>query len=124
MSTDNLDSLPDAQLDEAFIREVCGWEWSEGSTTTMFPACWYNEHGNPVSPTPKFCGSVDAVLPWLEKYEGFWLAKNDVDEPGNIGVCLTMHHPPRKTYAIAPTFAKAAVICLLRARRAEKGAQS
>lgn len=134
---DQLDSLTDSALAEAFAVEVAGWKnrfathddpiqrggsrlpnhfgpsvmawWHEDSA--RFPGVY-------VAPPP-FATSVDAVLPWLEKaphveithINGVWVISVHAD----VYVCSGQ--------ADAPTFARAACLALLRAARAKKGQQ-
>lgn len=68
-------------------------------------------------PIPSFATSADAVLPWLEKRHP-WRA----DCCGEYGVMVQVWRGPRPDgicyeIANAPTFARAACIALIRAKR-------
>lgn len=132
-AADNLDSLPDAQLDELFRREVCGW-YPEPCNK----AFWRTHHPKENDPfegyigkepshyhsrsLPPFCASADSVLPWLEKWD--WdCAWNRADYLIRIFKYPRHNREDAQWWAAGKTFARCAVIALLRARRAEKGAQ-
>lgn len=127
MSTnDNLDGLSDAALSEAFAVEVAGWTHSvaDASRGTRW---WSDEKGGHISPYSdpdsgfSFATSADAVLPFLEKGVSWHSAFH-----AGAGYMVT-HSSQCGQYIgecdAAPrvTFARAACIALIRAKRAEKG---
>ncbi len=89
---DNLDSKTDAGLDELFAVEVTG-----------------------ARRTPPFCADANAVLPWLEKCAEV----SSVFEDGSWFVGIEEKPASHTSFVCASslTFARAAVIALLRAKR-------
>ncbi len=69
---------------------------------------------------PAFCADANAVLPWLEKEHEV----SKVFECGEwfVGIERSVTHEGSFASATAKTLARAAVIALLRAKRAQKGA--
>ncbi len=109
---DNLDTLSDAQLNDAFAVEVMTLLCTEGHwhSKPVFPGAAVTHHR-----IHMLCADANAVLPWLEKH-GHAGAEF---RGGSWFVFLwSMADVPQAT---APTFARAAVIALLRAKRAQKG---
>ncbi len=122
-----LDTMPDAALNELFAVEVAGWRggfvlWGNPSGGGIpygndAVGCW--------SPLPEFAVSADAVLPWLEK-AAIWSNESvSFDDTAQRHYCrVTLQ---RRGGAIgdvgcvarASTFARAAVIALICAKRAE-----
>lgn len=123
MSTDNLDTLRDAELSEVFAVEYAGWR-------EIHPcSCGVQKRGT--SPegkcihVPPFATSADAVLPFLNKWR--WMAGNGQplasirDNDGLMVKMVKICEPDLGLpHAVAPTFARAACIALIRSRRAEK----
>jgi len=117
MNTDQLDGLTDAEISEPFAVEYLGWRFKENSEE-LRPNAWIDPQGHAYYNEPyypPFATSSDAVLPYATprfgcgKMEGGgWMASAHTAS----GDILT---------AKAPTFARAACIALLRAKRAEKG---
>jgi hypothetical protein len=106
------DSLTDAQLNELFAVEVAGW--SSGGWSA-----WHKEDEGTdrVIREPAFTTDANAVLPWLEK-GGEWQASKRQGQ-----WMVSFYEPKGDMYAhlsVAPTFARAAVIALIRAVRASK----
>lgn len=67
-TTDDLEAMTDAQLNELFAVEYAGWEWQDGNAPSMFPPRWRMPDGMWTRELV-FCTDLNAVLPWLEKYE-------------------------------------------------------
>lgn len=106
MNTDTLDQATDAELNELFSHEVAGWI---KSVVTNKP------DGHPwMKSPPIFATDANAVLPWLEKC-GPW--KADQSPPDGVWVSVDR---PAFAQAYADTFARAACLALIRARRAGK----
>lgn len=101
MSKDNLDTLPNCEISALFAKEVAGWTDAE------------LEIGNPT-----FSLFADEVLPWL-KHVVFSVSRT-AGGGEELGYYMKILFTPIQ--ASAPTFARAACIALIRARRAEKGA--
>ena len=103
--SDELDQLSDAALSERFAVEVAGI-WPENYSPEL--------HGI-------FATSADAVLPMLRNYEYVDVSREHEDPPREWCVVLSVTRESRPIYfGQAPTFARAACIALLRAKRAEK----
>jgi hypothetical protein len=141
---DDLDSLPDAQLDElcavaeGWQKTICSAQnfierggmrfpnyfW-EGEATAWWHPTDENATGVYGKP-PNYCGSFERVRAALEKHKtvsvtwtsGSW----DVTIYDEVGEGETFDMPIIGE-ADDPCLGRAAVVCLLRARRAEKGAQ-
>jgi hypothetical protein len=143
---DQLDQLTDAELSEAFAVEVAGWTWrhSPGAhavpTRKMLcppsyvsPTAWGElifkaGEGLPTAagiivdrfaPFPPFTTSADAVLPWLKK-AGAWGNKYSPAGGHEVSCYRWSGDKDRVEWfgATAPTFARAACISLIRAKRA------
>lgn len=110
MTPDNLDTLSDAELNECFAVEVAGWTSYDGRRL--------------ISPQPRrrivippdFVFDANAVLPWLEKAGNpkiHWAYFGDPEWQ------VSLFPNGTEVVAIAPTFARAAAIALIRAKRAE-----
>lgn len=107
MSPDGLEQKTDAELNEIFVAEVCDVKFFDDGV---------NHHLT----TWPFCSDANAVLPWLEK-QRWHTAPRYPAEPYSVAVRL----PPGVLVGgvdwdagQAPTFARAAVIALIRAKRA------
>jgi hypothetical protein len=131
--SDELDSLTNAQLSEAFAVEVDGWK--RGTTIEGKPALWPPDKEPPtkrkqgmwpygISVGDRFATSTDAVLPFLDKHP--WNARNGVDYcDGHHRVTITgIGRPGIVSEAFSTTFARAACIALIRAARAQNGSHA
>jgi hypothetical protein len=134
MSTDNLDSLSDAELSERVAVECAGYVKTDDpdhSTAHGSPQVWWDEKkkrcliSEPYSlnvyghtrynhswKTAAFATDANAVLPLFEKTTGWACYDRD-----GWAVRLKQAEP-----ALAQTLARSICIALLRAARAEKGA--
>lgn len=132
MSNDNLGTLSDSLLSEAFAIEVAGWTKVRRTIRGAgAPEREPSPYGFPpgknyeCSVTP-FATSADAVLPWLEKYG---VSHQYTPERGHIFMLYSdgFAHGARCQYCVGhymepsprTTFARAACLALIRARRAE-----
>lgn len=126
--SDDLDSKSDAQLNEAFAVEVAGWRaiknlGGAGGFLAIDPRgeCYIDLGGTPgraiALNAPNFCIHAEAVLPCLEKGTVSASRVDITDTPDAWRVTV-----PGAT-AFGSSFARASVIALLRAKRAEKGPQ-
>lgn len=116
--TDNLDSLPDSELNQLFAVEV-------ECCTRVAPAQWVRDAKRRIwgsrpgesfrFPLPEYCTDANAVLPWLGTD---W----DVRARNGSHVRVTYYRPSEQIEGEANngSFARAAVIALIRARRAGK----
>jgi hypothetical protein len=122
--TPELESMPDAQLAEVFAVECAGWtkltdEWRDkhfwSDKYKWLPAGEYPA----VSPVREcfFATSADAVLTFLEAARDWRAYRDQYSEVIRVSVGLVCVN-----IGVAPTFARAACIALIRAKRAQKGA--
>ncbi len=95
--TDNLDTLSDAELNRAFTIEVTGEHFTHGTEE-------------------KFCTDANAVLHWLEK-AGSWTQDFDPFVPIPMRYRVYLRRFDIEGVASIP--ARAAVIALIRAKRAQ-----
>jgi hypothetical protein len=115
--TDELDQLSDAALSEVFAVEVAGW------TRTGMKArhlAWNPPAKFPGFTPPPYATSADAVLPHLDA-DG-WGEMNHTRGNGQWRVRVKPMGVVGFAEGRAPTFARAACIALIRAKRAVKGA--
>lgn len=111
-----LDKLPERQLDETFALEVAGWQhkegqsswsWIVGGTTSVF------RQG-----VPPFSGDDALVWPFLRKEDNVEVQSY---RWGGVSVRIRRCNPWATVgKAHADTFARAAVIALIRAKRAKE----
>ena len=118
--TDELDTMTDPELSEAFATEMAGCK-KEGPILIAAKrgaifANWKNANGDWVC-EPSFATDANAVFPWLEKHQtanafvfGFWTVRIVCPCPRNIKILAE---------AEAKTFQRAACIALIRSKRAE-----
>lgn len=120
--SDNLDTLRNRELDDLFAVEVCEWESRPDGYGEYNYWCLKVAPYTQQKKTCSFHPSTDAnaVLPWLERVE-WWESVHDtsmviapyaVTAYTDDSACFIGH---------GATFSRAAVIALLRAKRAEKG---
>lgn len=121
--SDALDTLPDAALSEVFAVEVAGWteiRYEEGENVDIEGRCIYpwsgirgrNSKGERDF-IPHFATSTDAVLPYLEKH-------NEVFVEFFAATKLWQVLIVGKDRGVSTTFARAAGLALIQAKRAEK----
>jgi len=139
MNPDNLDTLSDTELSEAFAVEVAGWTLKPffpavpSEDIPEGPTLWHDKNGFAEADQdgraipPPFATSADAVSPWLERAKGADAVR--VYQKGANGLVdeslpLLWMVTAATYYATAPTFARAACIALLRASRAEARKES
>lgn len=118
MNNDQLDSMTDAELSQAVAVECAGYGLdADGWFVPPLPrriALLAHE-------LPDFATSADAVLPLINAVEYQWSAGNDgVGSTESCWCNVTTRHGTFKGWQ--STFARAACIALLRAKRAGKGA--
>lgn len=143
MSADTLDSLTDAELSELFAVEVAGftnirdgypWEVNDEppEVRRVGRVKLFDSDSLPTDPVevPDFATSADAVLPWLEKTR--WAGHSN----GMTGSTNGYPHASIDIYllgglarargecfhgdSLTRSFARAACLALLRAKRASK----
>ena len=133
MKPDNLDQLSDAQLSETFAAEVVG------ARTIMHPegALVHVHESIPLGMcnAGDFATSADAVLPWMEKVTfrveynpncpSKYLIRMSGKGRGRIdGLSyygIGGNAPTKDSLTFGSTFARAACIALIRAKRAGEG---
>lgn len=129
--SENLDTMSDAELNELFAVEIAGW-----TIKRFWPSCdmrtdtskpchqWYRPDGSLYSSDPWFCTDANAVLPWLAKMNSAsavlrtWIATPDWCV--TIKECVGENGERLEAQGVAPTFARAAVLALIRINRATK----
>ncbi len=143
--TDDLDSKSDGELNELFSVEVAGFvlftgvgeppmseaqraePWCQRTRDGIFyigEPYKLSHHHAPQTwgymwTRPKYCADANAVLPWLKK----WHSGHGWN--GETYVVTVTHLNPhlresRQWFGMSPSFARASVIALLRAKRAEQ----
>lgn len=115
-STRSLETRSDAQLNELFAIEVAGWRSLVGSTNEGWLGIPPASRGY-AEAVPNWCGDPQKVLLWLGK---------DWDVRTRNGVVrVTVYRPSEESEGEATdyNFARACVIAVIRAKRAEKGSQ-
>ncbi len=124
--SDNLDQLSDAALSEVFAVEVAGFLpmdhmlWDVGAC--RLPFCRERSDGRWIATgNLPFATSADAVLPCMRDIQ--WTARNGHDYCDEMHRVTILRNGSGHIIAeaFAPTFARAACIALIRAKRAEKG---
>lgn len=132
--TDDLDNKTDRELNEIFAEEVAGWTPHRGLMHTEF-----SRGSEWLTDAPRFCTDANAVLPWLGNHH--WRGNSNGCSGSNSDryphyTIFVTERPVAECPErfgrehcgdsfvgdlIAPSFARAAVIALIRAKRAEKG---
>lgn len=128
MTTDDLDSKSDRELDELFAVEVgCHIRPAKGHRLIAEDGYLLilDRKGKRVSKhaTPAVTTDANAVLPWLSKF--IWEAQGHAVGFGNtcrVWLPGTVVLEVKSHAGSSPTFPRAAVLALLRAKRAEKSA--
>lgn len=130
-----LESLPDAQLEELFALEIAGWkrvELSQSDKELKVAArftkpgemdCVRWVRGNLGGDKwPNFCASADAVFPHLEEFEYVDISKEHDDpvKKWTVAIAKTREGTPL-FFASSPTIPRSAVIARLKASRAGRG---
>lgn len=125
MNPDDLDAKTDAELNELFLREVAGW-FPEPNNKSFWRTHWPRDNDNfkgyqGPEPShfhnvmlPRPCTDANAVLPWLEKEKRWEINYFGDAQWKEKAYCAEV----RGFRVLAPTFARAAVLALLRAKRA------
>ena len=120
MTPDSLESLSDQALSEVFAVEVAGWsDFGEHSRAwgcrTGFPPLGEGCMG----PCPPFATSADAVLPHLEKWH---VESANLLTQGWLTIVKANAASREYQRGIAPTFARAVCLALIKTHRAAKSA--
>lgn len=115
MST--LNEMTDNQLSEAFAVEVAGWKLREPVTREVrmvSPWGWYDGSGM-LQFEPKFATDANQTLFWLQgKYWFAWTPPCPEEENGTLSI---QHWVRNRVTVRASTFARAACMALIAARR-------
>ena len=123
MNTDNLDQLDDAKLSGLFAEKVARLK-SICIKAIVNPRIEHYTYSAPTKDNPylrlqipSFATSADAVLPWLDKH-GEWYHAYDPFSVGDGVHWINLRLNDGKFLNdAAPTFARAACIALIRAKR-------
>lgn len=116
MNTDDFSAKTDRELEELFVREIAAWHNGD-EKNGEYRGYQYDAKGNITQlglHVPCFCSSADAVMPWLERWRYADLEWNRITESWQVSL------QRGEFVGRADTFARAAVIALIRAKRAEK----
>ena len=84
---------------------------------------WKSERGNQVCALVEqldFAASADAVLPYMRSYEYVDISREHEDPPREWCVVVAVTRESRIYIGQSPSFARAACIALILAKRAEK----
>jgi hypothetical protein len=107
----DLETLTDAELNILFAVEVCGWKRNDSHTWPLMDAEEY-----PRVCTPYYCDAPSYVLKSLEAYS--WSCDAETVGTQRQVTVMVLHGEHSVAQGTAPTFARAAVIALLAAKRA------
>lgn len=135
MSADNLDSLSDDQLIEAFAVEVAGFTFAShhrNAWKTRGQGIFTSPNKNSItikwekgnyggSHLPPFATSADAVLPWLDKYDCFTITKHVTGFGYTVEIFQDGDSQPVGRHSGGSNAARTACIALIRMTRAQKG---
>jgi len=117
--SDELDSLEDHQITNTFRQEVAGMYFGSSEKRGDPEMTWRMlDTENLVSFPPDFATSADAVLIYLDK-EWMWFASKRED--GKHVVTIMLNRDDSIT-VVADTFPRAACECMIKRKRAQKGA--
>jgi hypothetical protein len=119
--TDQLDRKTDDEISGIFAKEAAGWKHyrnmhGESVLADSLDSALMGMDGPPI-----FAIDANAMLPWLEKYRYFDLIKRDDDFMISIYLDVNKNFIITGATGMAKTFARAACIALIRAKRSEKG---
>lgn len=122
MTTDDLDTKTDRELDELFASDFLGRKISRETGQAFMSAQCSNPNFDAWMAIPSFTTDANMVLPWLcrglVRYEYLNGARHEhrhqIRVPDRTGIWMA----PARSH----TFPRAAVIALLRAKRSEKSA--
>lgn len=123
MNTDNLDQLSDAALSEAFAVECAGLKnvcfESIGYVPVLVADRQWADPYQGFDLVPPFATSADAVLPFLSA-NGAWGSDYNPTSKCRVSVYQWQDDKTKMEWhhGHAPTFARAACIALIRAKRA------
>jgi|SRR5688572_17203357 len=112
---DQLDAMQDQQLNELFAKHVCNY-LILGSVIEGEILCGVRgTPGNGAFHLPSFCTNVNAVLPWLEKWQV--TAEHIADRP--LSWHVLCEDDELCYVGRAKTFGRAAVLASIRAKLAQ-----
>jgi hypothetical protein len=111
--TDELDKMSEAELNRIFAVEVAGWH----ADLPIQYTSGYRPGSDRPEPIPPYATDANAVLPWLEKNDSWHGGYDGTGGP----ITYECEVFSRASYfkAMAPTFARAACVSLIRAKRAQ-----
>ena len=123
MNTDNLHQLDDAELSGLFAEEVARIK-NIFVKALVNPRIEHYTYSAPTGdnphlrlPVPSFATSADAVLPWLEKHGGWCHVYAPFSVSRGVHYIVLLLNDGKCLNGTAPTFARAACIALIRAKR-------
>lgn len=123
---DDLDQKTDDEISAILALEVAQWTYWPADSLDFRSHEHWRDSENEVHVEPAFATDASAVLPWLEK----WQKEEDPSRHrlvkmayghGYLGVghFCTMHGEDHLHVGYAPSFARAACVALIRAKRAQ-----
>ena len=121
--TDELDTLTDTQLSEAFAVEVAGWTKNVHEGCDVIPygyVDWEDAEGKTHDKYPTFATDANAVLPWMERAHclASYLVVAEIGLRWTVGT-IVVTKTLDMIEGVAETLPRAACIALIRAKRKE-----
>ena len=121
---DELESLSPTELDKVFALEVAGWTeiLKRVDRSHDEPAheywWWRTTDGREAACPDRFSSDANAVLPFLKGFHAYdWHIDKEERERIGSNVCVALINAP---CSMAPTFARAACLALIKAKRASR----
>jgi len=128
VNTDNLDKLTDAELSGLFAKKVARLKNISVKAIANPRIEHYTYSAAPTKdnphlrlPVPSFATSADAVLPWLNKHGGWCHVYAPFSVSRGVHYIVLLLNDGKSLNVTAPTFARAACLALIRAKRATGG---
>ena len=116
-TNDQLDGMPDQQLNELFANQVCCYSLMASIIDGVVLCGVSGSTGTATFPLPSFCTNANVVLPWLEKWHVTAEHVAESPLPWQV-VCEDDEHC---YVGRGATFPRAAVLAVLRAISARPG---
>lgn len=114
---DQLEEMQDQQLNELFANHVCSYSIMASVIDGVVLCGARDTPGTGAFPLPSFCTNANAVLPWLEKWHT--TAEHIPDRP--LPWEVLCEDDDYCYVGRAASFGRAAVLAVLRAKRAQAG---
>ena len=115
--TDELDGMPDQQLNELFAHQVCCYSLMPSVIDGMLLCGVPGASGQGTFPLPSFCTNANVVLPWLEK----WHITAEHVAASPLPWQVVCEDDDYCYVGRGRTFSRAAVLAVLRAKCAQPG---